>query len=130
MASTAALRKKQLDNDLTVLRYCFENLDELAEGKLESPQKLVLFYAGFTAIRSLCHYARKQKTSLTGNSTLDKRIWDGVSRWISHSTGANEKTILRVTTFRTWARKVLKHSEQLLGTAAFDARTFSVGRPA
>ena len=114
MGSTATLRKQQLDNDLTVLRYCFENLDELAKGKLESPQKLVLFYAGYTAIRSLCDYARKQKTSLTGNSKLDKRIWDGVSRWILHSTGANEKTILRVTTFRTWARKVLKNSKHLL----------------
>jgi hypothetical protein len=110
----AGLREKRVHNDLKVLRYLVKNVRELAVGRLESPQKLATFYAGYTAMRSLWDVKTNGGKLPTGDPELDEQLKKNsgcfifrVNVEISHSIGEHSKTLLRVTTFRFWANRLL-----------------------
>jgi len=112
------LLEKRVQRDLQVLRYLYDNVAAMASGRLESPEKLVLFYAGFTAMRSIWDARTCKGTKSTGNPRLDEdmknetgKLIFRVNMEISHSIGEHSKTLLRVTTFKYWAKRVLKQWE-------------------
>ena len=110
----SAVVDKRLQNDLKVLRYLLDNVQTLAVGKLESPEKLSMFYAGYTAMRSIWEVKRSRGEIPTGNPALDSELRNEPGRFIfrvnkevSHSIGEHTKTLLRVTTFKYWAKLFL-----------------------
>ena len=112
------LREERVQRDLKVLRYLYDNVDTMASGRLESPEKLVLFYAGFTAMRSIWDARTCNGKKLTGNPRLDEDMKNEtgnlifrVNMEISHSIGEHSKTLLRKATFKYWAKRVLKQWE-------------------
>lgn len=112
----ARLRRKRLNNDLKVLRYCLENLDKLATGGLESAAKLTVFYAGYTAMRSIWEIKTDHGKNIPTDPKLRQHLRkddpDGLifrtNQEVSHSIGNPTKPLLRVTTFRYWAKTILK----------------------
>lgn len=56
-----SLRKKRINDHIKVLRYLMDNLKESSTGKLESPQKLVIFYAGYIAMRRIWEIKTKDE---------------------------------------------------------------------
>jgi hypothetical protein len=111
-----AVVQKRLQNDFKVLRYLLDNVQTLAVGKLESPAKLSLFYAGYTAMRSIWEVKTNRGTTSTGNAKLDSELQSDPGKFIfrvnmeiSHSIGEHTKTLLRVTTFKHWAKLILAH---------------------
>jgi len=112
------LREKRVQRDLKVLRYLYDNVGTMASGRLESPEKLVLFYAGYTAIRSIWDARTCGGKKPTGNRRLDEEMKNEtgklvfrVNMEVSHSIGKHSKTLLRVVTFKYWAKRVLKQWE-------------------
>ena len=110
-----SLIDKRTANDLKVIRYLLDNLGTLATGKSESPQKLAVFYAGYTAMRSLIEVKTRRQTVSTGDAELDSlldspegQLIFRTNMEISHSLGIESKTLLRVITFRFWARHILR----------------------
>jgi hypothetical protein len=111
----AGIVARRVRNDLKVLKYLLEKVNDLAVGKLESPEKLVVFYAGYTAMRSIWDAKTRGGKHSTGNSKLDKELKNKTGRFIfrvnkeiSHSIGEETKTLLRVVTFRFWAKRILE----------------------
>ena len=111
----ANLVQKRTENDLKVIKYLVENIDELAKGRLESPQKLMVFYAGYTAMRSLWEAKTRKGKVSTGDTTFDDELKREPGKFIfrvdmevSHSIGEHTKTLLRVTTFKYWGKKFLR----------------------
>ena len=110
------LREERLEKDFKVLRYCLEHLDELAKGKLESPEKLMVFYAGYTAMRSIWEVKTKKGKYIPDDQKVAQALGnddpDGLvfrtNTEVSHSIGRPSKPLLRVTTFRFWAKKILE----------------------
>lgn len=108
------LAGKRVENDLKVLRYLLENLDQVATGRLESPEKLAVFYAGYTAMRSLWEVKTKKGKLPRGDRKLDEELRNvpgcfifRVNVEVSHSIGEHSKTLLRVTTFKFWAKTMI-----------------------
>jgi hypothetical protein len=111
----AAIAAQRVRNDLKVLSHTLSNVRELATGKLESPEKLMVYYAGYTAMRSIWDAKTRGGKLSTGNADLDKELKNKEGRFIfrvnqeiSHSIGDETKTLLRVVTFKYWAKLVLK----------------------
>ena len=105
---------KRVKNDVKVLRHLLANLKSVTPGPLESPQKLVTFYAGYTAMRSLWEVKTNSGKLSTGDSVVDAEMRNApgklifrVNMEVSHSLGEHTKTLLRVATFRHWAKKAL-----------------------
>lgn len=114
LPTDSALTAKRVDNDIKVLRYLLNNIESVTPGDLESPQKLAAFYAGYTAIRSLWEVKTNRGKIPINNAKLDAEMRRDTGKFIfrvdvevSHSIGEHTKTLLRVTTFRYWARQVL-----------------------
>jgi len=112
--SDQAIKAKRIANDVKVIRHVLENLETLATGKLESAQKLMTFYAGYTAIRSLWDAkTRGGKVPIADpklNAEMQRRGGKFIFRVdveISHSIGEDTNTLLRVVTLRYWSRKAL-----------------------
>ncbi len=108
------LSQKRTRNDVKVLRYLLDNIGELAQGRLESPQKLMVFYAGYTAMRSIWDAKTRGGKLPTGDAQLDAELRREPGKFvfrvdveISHSIGEHTKTLLRVVTFKYWAKKCL-----------------------
>ena len=108
------IEAKRVDNDIKVLKYLLENLTSVTTGRLESPQKLAAFYAGYTAMRSLWDVKTNKGKRSTGDAALDAEMTREPGKFIfrvdneiSHSIGKHTNTLLRVITFRYWARTVL-----------------------
>lgn len=108
------LQAKRIANDIKVLRYLITNVKSLAKGRKESPEKLVIFYAGYSAMRSLWEVKTNKGTISTGDAALDVELSREPGRFIfrvdvevSHSIGNHTKTLLRVATFRYWGNKIL-----------------------
>ena len=110
------LRDERLKKDFEVLRFCLDNLSSLATGGLESPAKLMVFYAGYTAMRSIWEIKTDHGKTIPNDADvrdhLKKDDPDGLvfrtNTEVSHSIGRPSKPLLRVTTFRFWAKKILK----------------------
>ncbi len=110
----ATLREKRVQNDLKVLRYLLKNIGRLATGRLESPAKLTMFYAGYTAMRSIWDARTRGGTDPTGDAQLNEELKNEpgkfifrVNQEITHSIGQHTKTLLRVANFKYWAKRVL-----------------------
>ncbi|OHB66496.1 MAG: hypothetical protein A2V70_17935 [Planctomycetes bacterium RBG_13_63_9] len=106
--------QKRLQNDVKVLRYLLDNISRLATGQLESPQKLMVFYAGYTAMRSLWDIKTDKGKLSTGDTELDDKLKRDPGKFIfrvnmeiAHSIGEHTQTLLRVATFKYWAKKFL-----------------------
>lgn len=106
---------KRVANDLKVIRYLMDNVSHLASGQLESPAKLTVFYAGYTAMRSLWEVKTSKGERSTGDPKLDGIIKSEegklvfrINMEISHSLGVESKTLLRVVTFKFWAKHFLR----------------------
>ncbi len=114
--SDKPLVQKRLSNDLKVLKFCLDNIQELAHGGLESPQKLMLFYAGYTAMRSIWDVKTSRGKVSTGDPDLDDELKNDPGKFIfrvnmeiSHSIGEHTSTLLRVNKFKFWAKTFLAH---------------------
>ena len=111
-----SLRNERLEKDFKVVRFCLDNLDELAKGKLESPEKLMVFYAGYTAMRSIWEIKTKHGNDIPDDPKVAQHLKkddpDGLifrtNTEVSHSIGRPSKPLLRVATFRFWAKKILE----------------------
>ena len=112
-----ALAEERLKKDFKVLRYCLENLDKIATGgKLETPAKLMVFYAGYTAMRCIWEVKTNGGENIPNDPSLKAHLQkedpDGLifrtNMEISHSIGRPSKPLLRVVTFRFWAKKILQ----------------------
>jgi len=88
------IQAKRESNDLKVLKYLTNNVSTLAIGRLESPEKLTVFYAGYTAMRSLWE-ARTQK---------------GKIRQVIQPSTANSSACLDGSSF-AWTRKSRTQSD-------------------
>ena len=109
------LRLKRVNRDIKVLKYLSENIDTLATGGLESPEKLTVFYAGYTAMRSIWEVKTDKGKKKTGDAKLDEEMKNEtgkmifrVNQEISHSIGNHSKTLLRIAPFKFWAKRVLR----------------------
>ena len=110
------ITEKRVSNDIKVLRYLVDNWKELSVGKLESPEKLMVFYAGYTAMRSVWDAKTRGGKDSTGCKDLDNELVNESGKLIfrmnvevSHSIGIHSKTLLRVATFKYWAKRILTH---------------------
>jgi len=116
------IRKKQdpnimqvrVENDLRVIKYCRDNISTLGKGRLRSPSKLMVFYAGYTAMRSLWEVKTNRGDIPTGDPELEKDFKNPpakfifrVEKEIVHSIGEHSDTLLRVRKFKYWADKFL-----------------------
>ena len=102
-------------NDIKVLKHIMKNLDTLATGRTESPQKLMVFYAAYTAMRSLWEVKTNHGKLPSGDSALDAYSYTKpghlvfrVNMEVAHSIGTPTKTLLRVAILKRWGRKILR----------------------
>jgi hypothetical protein len=102
-------------NDLKVLKHIMKNLDTLATGRTESPQKLMVFYAAYTAMRSLWEVKTNHGQQPSGDSALDGKghaepghLVFRVNMEVAHSIGKETKTLLRVTILKYWGERILR----------------------
>lgn len=112
--SDPKIRDRRVANDIKVLQYLMDNLRSITPGSLESPQKLATFYAGYTAMRSLWDVKTHKGKRSTGDAALDGemsrdpgKLIFRIDQEVSHSIGAHTKTLLRVSTFKYWGKKLL-----------------------
>ncbi len=105
----AELVQRRIESDRNVIQHLLGHLDEFAIGKLESPQKLVAFYAGYTAMYRLVYVKTRLLKQCTGDPELDDRgcFLRRVTDEVFHSARAESNTLLKVAVFRYWAKKVL-----------------------
>jgi hypothetical protein len=110
------LKIKRLKDDVKVLTYLMDrsNLRNRATGRLESPQKLVIFYAGYIAMRRLWETKTEHGKISTGDPELDADKNDPnsliyrIDKEIAHPLGFPTSTLLRVNKFMYWGRKIIK----------------------
>ena len=102
-------------NDIKVLKHIMKNLDTLATGRTESPQKLMVFYAAYTAMRSLWEVKTIHGKLPSGDQALDAyaRTDPGhlifrVEKEVAHSVGEPSKTLFRVSILKRWGRRFLR----------------------
>lgn len=109
------LSLKRTKDDLKVLRHLMKKstLAANATGGLESPQKLVVFYAGYIAMRRLWERHTNNGRIKTGDPDLDvsKNDTDSfiyrIDKEIAHALGLQTNTLLKVAKFRFWGKKIL-----------------------
>ena len=112
------LRKKRIRDDMKVLTYLMDKdtLKNSATGIGESPPKLVIFYAGYIAMRSLWEIKTEdgKKKNATGDQKLDMNksnpdsLIYRIDKEIAHPLGYPTSTLLRVANFKYWGRKILR----------------------
>ena len=111
----ARLRKKRIQDHAKVLRFLMDadNLKNSATGRLESPQKLVLFFAGYIAMRRMWEVKTNHGSSKTGDPELDRdknetdSIIYRIDKEVAHSLGLQTSTLFRITKFKYWGKKFL-----------------------
>jgi len=118
-AQDVRLRKKRIQDHAKVLRFLMDtnNLKDSAVGKLESPQKLVIFFAGYVAMRRMWEVKTNHGEIKTGDPDIDenKKANDSIiyriDNEVAHPLGHETSTLFRITTFKFWGRKFLKACE-------------------
>ena len=109
------LKDKRTRDDIKVLNYLMDknNRDKLATGRLESPQKLVVFYAGYIAMRRLWETKTNRGKLKTGDKELDAAKNEPgsfiyrIEKEIAHPLGYQTSTLFKVTKFKYWGKKIL-----------------------
>ena len=113
------LRKKRIQDHMKVLRYLMDtnNLKNSATGRLESPQKLVIFYAGYIAMRRIWEIKTNCGKMKTGDPKLDADKNDKTSiiyrieKEVAHPLGLETSTLFKIAKFKYWGKKFLKICE-------------------
>lgn len=89
-------------------------------GKLESPEKLVVFYAGYIAMRRLWEAKTEKGNLRTGDPELDKgkggddpEFIHRIDMEIAHPLGHPTNTLLKVRKFKYWGKKILAMCEKM-----------------
>ena len=116
----ARLRTKRIEDHVKVLKFLMatDNLKNNATGRLESPQKLVIFYAGYIAMRRIWEEKTNHGTIQTGDSELDTNKKDECSiiyridKEVAHPLGLETSTLFRISKFKYWGRKFLHLCEK------------------
>ena len=109
------LRNKRIRDHAKVLTFLMDtnNLRNNATGRLESPQKLVIFYAGYIAMRRMWEVKTNHGKIRTGDQELDKCKKDEdsiiyrIDNEVAHSLGYKTSTLFRIANFKYWGRKFL-----------------------
>ena len=113
------LRDKRIQDHAKVLRFLMDtkNLRDTTTGKLESPQKLVTFYAGYIAMRRIWEVNTNHGTIPTGDREIDKvknphdSIIYRIDKEVAHPLGFKTSTLFRISKFKFWGKKFLKLCE-------------------
>lgn len=113
------LRQKRIQDHVKVLRFLMDrgNLKKNAIGRLESPQKMVIFFAGYIAMRRMWEVKTNHGEVPTGDPELDKdkkdkdSIIHRIDKEVAHSLGIETSTLFKVAKFRYWAKKFLDACE-------------------
>jgi len=111
----AMLRHKRIEDHAKVLRFLIEtdNLMKIATGRLESPEKLVVFFAGYIAMRRMWEIKTNKGEMPTGDQEIDrdKREPDSIiyriEKEVAHPLGLQTSTLFRVSKFKYWGKKFL-----------------------
>jgi hypothetical protein len=115
----ASLKTKRIQDHAKVLKFLMntDNLRDYATGKLESPQKLIIFFAGYIAMRRIWEVATDHGRTSTGDGMLDMKKTDPnsiiyrIETEVAHPLGLQTSTLFRITTFRYWGRRFLRLCE-------------------
>ena len=90
-----------------------DNLKNIATGRLESPQKVVIYFAGYIAMRRMWELKSNRGTTKIGDPELDKDKNDATSiiyridKEVAHPLGLSTSTLFKVVQFKYWGRKFL-----------------------
>ena len=93
-------------------------LKSRATGRLESPEKLAIFYAGYIAMGPLWETRTKNGRLKTNDAELDadkkdtKSFIYRIDKEIAHALGLPTNTLLKVAKFKYWGNKILKMSRK------------------
>jgi hypothetical protein len=110
------LKNKRIRDHAKVLRFLMhtDNLTKNATGRLESPQKLVIFYAGYIAMRRIWEVKTNGGKIPTGDPEFDKDknkdkdcIIYRIDKEVAHPLGLETSTLFRIAKFKYWGRKFL-----------------------
>src|SRR5688500_12221322 len=112
----ANLRKKRIHDHAKVLRFLLDsnNLKKRATGRLESPQKLVVYFAGYIAMRRMWEVKTNHAETPTGDPYLDKdkkqedSIIYRIDKEVAHALGLRTSTLFQIAKFKYWGKKFLK----------------------
>ena len=119
------LRAKRIRDHVKVLEFLMDtnNLKSTATGgNLETPQKLITFYAGYLAMRRIWNVVKKdwaEGKKRTGDKVLDKELEKThetdktsiiyrIDKEIAHPLGLETSTLFRISKFKYWGKKFLK----------------------
>ncbi len=119
-AQNKKLRSKRIRDHARVLRFLMDrnNLRNIATGRLESPQKLVVFFAGYIAMRRMWEVKTNHGKLNTGDADLDKNKNDKdsiiyrIDKEVAHSLGLETSTLFKVAKFKYWGKKFLNACEE------------------
>ena len=90
-----------------------DNLNNNATGRLESPQKLVVFFAGYIAMRRIWEVKTNHGEIRTGDHEIDRdknepgSILYRIDKEVAHPLGLQTSTLFRVSKFKYWGRKFI-----------------------
>lgn len=125
------LKNKRIRDHAKVLRFLMDtdNLTKNATGRLESPQKLVVFFAGYIAMRRIwevktnggristgdhqldkhkdCIEEKKRKRATIASSAANDCIICRIDKEVAHAVGHETSTLFLVAKFKYWGRKFL-----------------------
>ena len=113
-----ALLRKRLQDHVNVLRFLLDNrnLKRLATGnRLGTPAKLVVYFAGYIAMRRMWDHATKRGRIKTGDPELDKdrrkdptSIIYRIDKEVAHPLGLQTSTLFVVAKFKFWGKRFLQ----------------------
>ena len=111
----AALRQKRIEDHVKPLRFLMDtdNLNNNATGRLESPQKLIVFFAGYIAMRRMWEVKTNNGEIPTGDHEIDRdknepdSILYRIDKEVAHPLGLQTSTLFRVSKFKYWGRKFI-----------------------
>ena len=112
------LRRKHMQDHIKVLKYLMDtnNLKNIATGRLESAQKLVIYFAGYIAMRRIWELKTNRGKIKTDDPELDvdkndkNSIIYRIDKEVAHPLGLETSTLFKITKFKYWGRKFLKLS--------------------
>lgn len=115
-AQNQRLRNKRIQDHIKVLEFLMNdnNLKNHAIGPLESPQKMVIFFAGYVAMRRMWEVKTNCGRSLTGDAEIDIKksdpssIISRIDKEVAHPLGLQNPTLFRIATFKYWGKKFIK----------------------
>ena len=115
-AQDAKLRDKRIQDHAKVLRFLMDtnNLKNSAVGRLESPQKLVIFFAGYIAMRRMWEVKTNHGKFKTGDPDIDKDKNDKdsiiyrIDKEVAHPLGHETSTLFKITKFKFCGKRFLQ----------------------